>query len=202
MTSKLPDPIRKLAHALAELPGIGPRQATRLALHLTTLAPETAAELIKHLEELRDIKICSRCYFLHQESGELCDMCASPTRDHSTIMIVEKETDLISVENTKKFNGQYFILGPVPKIGGLADWQKTRLENLKKFITTSPDGKATEIILGFNPTSGGDTASDLVAKELVQFTKKITRLGRGLPTGGEIEFADDLTLSDALERRK
>ncbi len=205
MTQNLPDPVRKLAHALAELPGIGPRQATRLAIHLAGEDPALRQTLGSLLQDIGRVKLCSRCYFMHQREDDLCSLCSDPSRDPSVIMIVEKETDLISLENTKKFKGQYLIIGPIPKIGALADSQRVRLKALKAFITApSPvglDGEVKEIILGFNPSSVGDLNARILAKELEEYTKKITRLGRGLPTGGEIEFADDETLGGALEGR-
>ena len=116
-------------------------------------------------------------------------------------MVVEKETDYLSLENTKKFTGRYFIIGPVPKTGFLEAWQKTRLSSLKKYIADSLGGTADEIILGFSPTTLGDFQAGLLLKELAPLAKRISRLGRGLPTGGEIEFADDETLGSALDRR-
>ncbi len=205
MTQNLPDPVRKLAHALAELPGIGPRQATRLAIHLASQDATIRKTLGNLLSDMGKVKLCVRCYFMHEREDDLCSLCSDPSRDPSIIMIVEKETDLISLENTKKFKGQYLIIGPIPKIGALADSQRMRLKALKAFITApSPvglDGEVKEIILGFNPSSVGDLNARILAKELEEYTKKITRLGRGLPTGGEIEFADDETLGGALEGR-
>jgi len=112
---------------------------------------------------------------------------------------------LLSLENTGKFAGRYFVIGEIPKTGFLEESQKLRMQSLKNFITKEPPaglgGKAEEIIFGFNPTSLGDFQASLLMKELAPFGKKISRLGRGLPTGGEIEFADDETLSSAMERR-
>ena len=116
-------------------------------------------------------------------------------------MVVEKETDLISLENTGKFAGRYFIIGEIPKTGLFEDWQKLRLQSLKKQLGEMKDGKAEEIVLGFNPTALGNFQASLLIKELGPLTKKISRLGRGIPTGGEIEFADEDTLSSAVERR-
>ncbi|MEY4731358.1 MAG: Recombinational repair protein recombination protein RecR [Candidatus Parcubacteria bacterium] len=201
MTNTLPDPIRKLADALKELPGIGPRQAIRLAIFLAAQNGAVRSLLADGLSALEGVKLCSRCYFFHQESGDLCRICSDASRERGIIMIVERETDLISLENTGTFNGRYLILGPVPKIGTLADWQKDRLATLRTSIQKEPGGQAREIILGFNPTSVGDFNTTLIQKELAGLAKKISRLGRGLPTGGEIEFADDETLKSALEGR-
>ncbi len=198
---KLPEPINKLKEKLAELPSIGPRQAIRLAFHLISRGENYIKNLACDIDELRRIKTCERCFFVHQNSNSLCDVCKNPARHKDVVMLVEKETDLISLESTGKFRGRYFILGPIPKTGLLEDWQKLRLQNLKSFIQKELGGKADEIILALNPTSVGDFHVSLLAKELGEFTKKISRLGRGLPTGGEIEFADDETLGNALERR-
>jgi recombination protein RecR len=116
-------------------------------------------------------------------------------------MIVKKETDLLSLENTGKFKGRYFTLGNISKTGLLEEWQKLRLKSLKNFIQKELNGVAEEIILAFNPTSAGDFHASLITKELAPFARKISRLGRGLPVGGEIEFADDETLGNALEHR-
>jgi len=197
----LPDPIRRIADQLKGLPGIGPRQAIRLAFYLVGQGRNAIDELSSAAEDLKRMKACSRCFFPHQDKNNLCDICLNPRRDKYTIAILEKETDLVSIENTKKYNGRYLVLGPISKTGALLDFQKLRLQSLKNYIQKELGGKAEEIILAFNPTSYGDFIAASLAKELDGFAKKISRLGRGLPTGGEIEFADDETLGSALERR-
>ncbi len=198
---KLPSPIQKVVDELSELPSIGPRQAIRLAFYLVNVGKENIRGLATSIAELGKVKICERCFFIHQNDGALCDICKNEHRNHGLIMIVEKETDLISLENTGKFSGRYFIVDEIPKTGMLDDTQKLRLQSLKSFIAKELGGQAEEIILGFNPTSLGDLQASLFAKELSPLAKKMSRLGRGLPTGGEIEFADDSTLGSALERR-
>jgi recombination protein RecR len=202
---KLPDPIQNIVQKLSELPSIGPRQAIRLAFYLVASGKEEIKSLADATAALRDIKICERCFFIHQNKGALCDICANSHRAQNVVMVVEKETDLISLENTGKFTGRYFVIGEIPKAGLLEEGQKLRLASLKAFIQKKPPeglgGKAEEIILAFNPTAAGDLQASLLTKELAPLTKKLSRLGRGLPTGGEIEFADDGTLSSALEGR-
>jgi recombination protein RecR len=203
---KLPQSVQRLIASLSDLPSIGPRQATRLVFYLMSRGESRIHELAKSLDELRKIKPCERCFFIHENRGNLCDICSDPRRDQGVILIIEKETDLLSLEATGKFRGRYFILGQMPKTGLLADWQKLRLQALKSFIqkelaSSTGSGQATEIILGMNPTSVGDFHASILTKELAPLAKKISRLGRGLPTGGEIEFADDETLGSALERR-
>ncbi len=206
---RLPEPVRKLIQELSELPSIGPRHATRLAFYLIAQGKNNLENLSRSLEGLKKIKTCSRCFFIHQNENGICDICNDLSRTMQTIMIVEKETDLLSIEKTGKFKGHYCIIGEIPRNGVLNDDQKLRLENLKGLIRKELNdpglhqnfggqGKAEEIILGFNPTSAGDFNASIIAKELQPFTKKISRLGRGLPTGGEIEFADDETLGGAL----
>lgn len=198
---KLPEPLRKLVDRLKGLPSLGPRQATRLTFHLIGLGKDSVRTLAEDIVGLEKLKICERCFFVHQNPDGLCDICRDKNRTEGLIMIVEKETDLLSLENTDKFRGRYFIVGAVPKTGLLEEWQKFRLQNLKSFIQKELGGQAEEIILAFNPTSVGNFHASLLAKELQPHAKKISRLGRGLPTGGEIEFADDETLGSALERR-
>lgn len=198
---KLPLPIQKVVDELSELPSIGPRQAIRLAFYLINEGKQNIRGLATSIAELGTIKTCERCFFIHQNDGALCDICKNQNRNHAIIMVVEKETDLISLENTGKYIGRYFIIGEIQKTGMLDDTQKLRLQSLKSFIEKELNGKAEEIILGFNPTSLGNVQASLLTKELGPFAKKMSRLGRGLPTGGEIEFADDETLGSALDRR-
>ena len=198
---RLPDPIKHVADELTELPGIGPRQAIRLAFFLVGEGKDKLQTLAQSVDALGDLKLCSRCFFVHQNAGDLCDICANPNRNQSLILIEEKETDLVSIESTGKFPGRYFIISEIPKTGVLDAGQKIRLQSLKEFVKKELGGQAQEIILGFNPTSLGDLQSSLLFKDLSPLAKKISRLGRGLPTGGEIEFADDETLGASLDRR-
>ena len=197
----LPKIIQNLVERLSNLPSIGPRQATRLVFYLISQGQNEIIGLAKEIDNLEKIKLCSRCFFIHQNTDNLCDICRDKSREHNTVAIVEKETDLISIENTKSFFGRYLVLGSMPKTGILEDWQKLRVKNLKAFINRECEGKAEEIILAFSPTSNGDFSASLLIRELEPYAKKVTRLGRGLPTGGEIEFADDETLGGALANR-
>lgn len=196
----LPDPIKTFIQLFSTLPGIGIRQATRLAFKLIDSGQNKIEETAKAVSDLKSLKICSRCFFIHQNKDNLCDICRDPNRQKNIIAVVEKETDLISLERTKKFKGHYLILGELAKTGALGSIQKLRLNNLKNYIKKEFE-RAEEIIIAINPTTYGDINSSIIAKELSPFAGKITRLGRGIPTGGEIEFADEETLGQALERR-
>ncbi len=197
----LPEKVKKIIERLSEWPSIGPRQATRLAFYLVGRGNGTLKEAVADLNSLQDIKLCESCFFVHEGSAGLCSICSDKNRKQGSIAVIEKETDLISIENTRKFGGRYFVIGPISRVGVLADWQKNRLEKLKTFIQKDLGGKADEIILAFNPTIGGDLGASILVKELSPLALKLTRLGRGLPMGGEIEFADDETLGEALTKR-
>lgn len=198
----LPASIRSLAAELSELPSIGPRQALRLAFHLVHRGRAVSDNLAAALAGLNLLKTCERCFFIHENQGLFCSICENGSRNEKVVMVVEKETDLISIENTNRFKGRYLVLGEMPRTGVLTENQKQRLAALARSLAALPGKKADEIILAFNPTGLGDFHASLATKELAPFAVKITRLGRGLPSGGEIEFADDETLGSALEGRQ
>jgi recombination protein RecR len=199
----LPEEIKKFIEEFEKLPSIGPRQATRLAFRLIGGGQAKLTELANAVAGLKKVKICPRCFFVHSQKTEVCSICADTTRANDVFMIVEKETDLMSIERTKKYRGKYLILGELTKSGALEPWQKLRLNSLKKIITDEMSDKmAKEIIVALNPTTYGDLNASLIEKELNNYSHKISRLGRGIPTGGEIEFADEETLSHSLTRRE
>src|SRR3989338_8946129 len=209
----LPDPIKKFIDLFSKLPGIGPRQATRFAFHISSAGKSNIEELAKIIYGLSDIKTCSLCFTSHNNAGyeirntrentkkNLCPICSNPQRRKDIIAIIEKETDLISIERTKKCNGRYLVLGDLKKDGVLESVQKLRLNSLKNWIKKECAAQADEIVLAMKPTTYGDLNASLIANELKDSAKKITRLGRGIPTGGEIEFADEETLGAALDKR-
>ncbi|MCL4406419.1 MAG: toprim domain-containing protein [Patescibacteria group bacterium] len=197
----IPELIRQFVDVVSELPGIGPRQAIRLAFYFVNRGKGFNEQVAKAVASLQDITLCKNCFNITANPNGLCDICDDPKRDREVIAIVEKETDLMSMENTKKFNGVYLILGDLKKTGVLDAGQKNRIEVLKDHIARDLGGQTKEIIIAFNPTTYGDINSQIVAKELRPLTQKISRLGRGIPTGGEIEFADEETLTAAIERR-
>lgn len=201
----LPDPIKNFIAIFSKLPSIGLRQATRLAFYLINKGKNQINETAKAISDLEYLKLCSQCFFVYAPPAggkdNFCDICRNPQRQKNIFMILEKETDLISIERTKKFKGRYLILSELTKSGNLESAQKLRLNHLKSIIKKELGTKAEEIIIATNPTTYGDLNAMIITKELKDFAKKITRLGRGIPTGGEIEFADEETLGQALERR-
>jgi recombination protein RecR len=199
----LPEEIKKFVEEFEKLPSIGPRQATRLAFRLISFGQAKISELVNVISGLKKVKICPRCFFVHSQKSNLCSICSDTSRLNDTFMVIEKETDLMSIERTGKYKGRYLVLGELAKSGFLEPWQKLRLNTLKKIISDElPSKKAKEIVVALNPGTYGDLNASLIEKELKPYTEKISRLGRGIPTGGEIEFADEETLTHSLQRRE
>ena len=209
---KIPDPIKPFVHEFAKLPGIGPRQAIRLAYYLAN-NKNIATDISVALQIIQGLKICSACFatynnqenlrsFINADQQELCGICGDQTRDQRTIAIIEKETDLISIESVQKYHGVYLCLGEVKKNGKLNDSQKIKLDALRIRAASVIGGKFNEIIIAFSPTTSGDISAEIIVEYLRGAAIKITRLGRGIPIGGEVEFADPETLQEAIEGRK
>ena len=190
---------------MSYLPSIGPRQATRLSFYLIGLGKDEISELASAIDGLKNIDRCPECFFIttsviaSSAKQSLCPICSNPNRRKDYIAVVEKETDILSLEKTGKFSGRYFVIGDLKKSGLPETEQKLRLNYLKTRL--EKEGGAEEIILAINPTTYGDAGALWLKDELKNSAKKITRLGRGIPTGGEIEFADEDTLGGALDNR-
>jgi len=197
----LGDPIHNFVEALSSLPSMGPRQATRLAFKLIREGRGKIEEISSSVAGLKNLKMCVECFFPHAGTEALCLRCVDRTRTGDVVMIVEKETDLLSLERAGRFPGKYLVLGEFGRAGVLDHSQKLRIESLKSRFLREGIGIAEEIIIAFNPDTYGDINAAIVKKELDKFAKRITRLGRGIPTGGEIEFADSGTLEAAIQRR-
>jgi recombination protein RecR len=197
-----PEPIQSFIRAFSRLPALGPRAATRLAFYIINADPNLRAELLASLSGLHTMDRCPRCFFVKQASEPLCSICANSARDKKQIAIVEKDTDLLSLEQAKTFHGQYLIFGELSKKGVMDSLHTFRIQKLKERIMKECDGMADEILIALNPNTFSDFVSGFLKEELKTVTKKITHLGRGVPTGGDIEFADEETLRHALEGRK
>jgi len=193
--------IKSFVDTFSALPGIGPRQAIRLAFHVIGRGAGFQKELKDSIADLQKIQLCRQCFYIHENTSGLCEYCEDEHRDQEIISIVEKETDVMSMENTKRFNGRYLVVGDIRKTGILEADQKLRIQSLKKWIEKEQGGKVKEIIIAINPTVEGDVIAGIIAEEMRPLAEKVTRLGRGIPTGGEIEFADEDTLSNAIQGR-
>jgi len=196
-----PPSIQKLIALFSKFPTVGPRTAARFVFYLLELSGKEIDELTESITELpRKIKRCSLCFNPFENEGDLCEICSNRARDKTLLCIVEKESDLLSLEKTKKYRGLYFILGGTVSKLKKTDIEKLRIKPLSGRIKNHPEIK--EIILAFNPTTEGEATALYLERLLKPFNKKITRLGRGLPVGGELEYADEDTLSSALEGRR
>ena len=190
-----PRAFQKLIKNLSALPSVGPKMAERLVLFLFKQDTEKIKEFAENLLEIKSMKICHRCFNIAE--GELCEYCKDSKRDQHSICVVEEPLDIISLERTKVFNGLYHVLGGVLQVGDSG-------ENLKisELLSRVEKEKIKEVILATNPTTEGDTTALYLKRKLQPFGIKITRLGRGLSTGADLEYADEITLSEALTNRK
>lgn len=209
-----PKSIQKLTDLFSKFPTVGPRTAARFSFYLLRLSKEEIDNLISAISQLKDnIKICKFCFNPFESSkisgqeNEFCKICSNPSRDKTLLCVVEKEADLVSIEKIKKYAGRYFILGGTLSTLKKADIEKLRAKELEEVVKNHPEIK--EIIIAINPTTEGEATALYLERLLKSLTcgepdrtKKITRLGRGLPVGAELEYADEETLSSALEGRK
>jgi len=194
----LPQPILDLVAALNRLPGIGPRSAERLAMHLVQSEAGAVRQLATALVQARErIRSCEICGALTEESP--CKICSDPQRDVSLICVVERPVDIISIEKSGTFRGKFHVLGGrISPINGVEP-EDLRIADLEKRLPGEP---IREIILALGTDVEGDATSFYLAKRLASPTVKVTRIAHGLPAGSGLEFADELTLSRALEGRR
>ncbi len=165
------------------------------------LPREEVEKLTASISELKNnVKICKSCFNPFESDAELCQICSNPSRDKSLLCIVANETDLTSIEKTKKYKGLYFILGGTVSALKKTDLEKLRIGELENTIKSRSE--IQEIILAMNATTDGEATVLYLERFLKPFNKKITRLGRGLPVGAELEYADEETLKAAFEGRK
>lgn len=196
-----PPSIQKLIDFFSKFPTVGPRTAARFVFYLMKIPKEEIDNFLNLITNLgKAVKICSFCFNPFEGEGELCKICQDPSRDRTLLCIIEKETDLIPIEKTKKYRGLYFILGGAISILKKNNIKKLRIKELEGRVKEHPEIK--EIIIATNPTTEGEATALYLERLLKPLNKKITRLGRGLPVGGELEYADEETLSSALESRR
>lgn len=186
--------IDKIVEYFVRFPGIGPRQARRIGFYLASLDEREVRKLADALIDLKKLRRCKACFSItNLDNNDLCSVCSDTTRNSALVAIVEKETDLDTIENTRKFKGRYLVLGGLSRDGILSPEHRRRLATLKDL---------DEVIIALSPTAYGDVNSSAIELDIKKLTKKVSRLGRGMPTGAELEFADEETLSGALENRK
>jgi len=182
---------------LSNLPGLGERSAERLTFHLLKMTDTNRQSLANSIISLKDIKLCPKCFNLAHNN--LCDICADSSRDRTVICVVEQSEDLWKIEKTGVYKGLYHILqGVISPLDNKGPEDIT----LKHLIQRVKEDKPKEIILSTNPTVDGDNTALYIRKELSALAVKISRLGRGLPVGSNIEYLSKATLIDAFRERK
>jgi len=197
MMQTTPASVTRLIEELAELPGVGRKTAARLTFFLLRNQSDLAERLAEALREIRErTRFCSVCYNITEEDP--CPICADLGRDHSTICVVEEPLDTLAIERAGVYKGVYHVLH-----GVLAPSEGMFVENLRigELVVRIRGGGATEVILATNPTSEGDWTASYLLTRLRPLGVRVTRLGRGLPVGGDLEYADAVTLTRALEGR-
>ncbi|CAM3448170.1 recombination mediator RecR [Hydrogenibacillus schlegelii] len=193
-----PEPLARLIEAFQKLPGIGPKTATRLAFYVLKLPDEDVRALAEALQAVkRDLKTCSICH--NVTDRDPCAICSDPTRDRRTICVVEEPKDVAAMEKMKGYRGLYHVLGgvlsPLDGIGPEELKIKSLLERLQ-------DETVEEVIIATNPSVEGEATAVYLARLIKPSGIRVTRIASGLPVGGDLEYADEVTLARALEGRR
>lgn len=190
-------PVQRLIDELARLPGIGAKTAQRLAFHLLMIEEADARRLSAAISDMRDqVGLCARCF--NVAASEMCSICRDERRDPSLVCVVERPQDIVVVERTQEFRGRYHVLGgSLSPINGIGPGQ-LRFSELAERI---PAEGVAELIVATNPTVEGDATAMYISRELRPLGVKVTRLASGLPVGGDLDYADELTLGRALVGR-
>jgi recombination protein RecR len=190
-----PKPFQKLIDHFSSLPSIGPRLAERLVLYIWKYDKNKIDDFAESLKNLKEkIKFCTQCFNISE--NDLCLICSDKTRDKSIICVVEEPLDIIAIEKTRLMRGLYHVLGGTISSQNNQNLKINELKNRLKIAGTK------EIIIATNPTTEGEATALYLARIIKPFKIKVTRLARGLPTGGDIEYADEATLTGAIEGRK
>jgi recombination protein RecR len=191
-------PVERLIDQLKHLPGVGPKTAQRLAFHLLRAAPEDALALADAIRDAKEkIRECSVCHNI--TDTDPCLYCASPTRNRTTICVVEEAHNILAIEKTRAYSGMYHVLG-----GSLSPLQGRGPEQLriKSLIERLKNGTVEEIIIATNPTAEGEATAVYLSKLLKPLGVRVTRIGVGIPVGADLEYADEVTMLKAMEGRR
>jgi recombination protein RecR len=191
-------PVQDLIDALRRLPGVGMKSAQRLAFHLLKAPEEEARALADAIVAAKEkVAICGECFNVSE--GELCQYCRDPRRDASLICVVEEPGDIIALERTQEFRGKYHVLGGhISPMDGIGPNDLKMRELLQRLAS----GEVKEVILATNPTVEGEATAIYLANLVKPIVARVTRIASGLPVGGDLEYADEVTLGRALEGRR
>lgn len=197
MYRAVPEPVTKLIEAFSRLPGVGPKTASRLTYYLLRAPEEIPLGLSDALKALREqIKFCTVCGNITVDDP--CAVCSDPRRVQTTIAVVEEPLDLLAIERTGSYNGLYHILnGVISPVNGIGPDQL----RIKELVSRVQGGNVSEVIIATNPGQEGDATAMYIQRELANKGAKVTRLARGLPVGGDLEYVDAVTLTRALQGR-
>ncbi len=190
--------IARLLEELERLPGIGPKSAQRLTYHILRADEEDTKRLADAILEVkRVIHFCPRCFNFAE--GDLCDICADPSRDHSTICVVEEPRDVVAIDRTGEYSGVYHVLqGAISPIDGIGPDQL----RVRELVDRVSQEDVREVVIATDPDVEGETTALYLARLLKPLGVKVTRIASGLPVGGDLEYADEVTLGRALEARR
>ena len=191
-------PVQALIDELGRLPGIGPKSAQRIAFHLLKIPTDDVNRLAMSITDAKArVRFCDRCW--NFADGELCPICLDDRRDTTTLCVVEESRDIVSIERTGEFRGRYHVLlGAMSPLDGIGPEQ---LKMKELFARLEPEG-VQEVIVCTNPNTEGEVTALYLARMLKPFGIRVTRIASGLPVGGDLEYADELTLGRALEGRR
>jgi recombination protein RecR len=191
-------PVQELIDELGRLPGVGPKSAQRIAFHLLKLPPQDALRLARAITEAKErVSFCHRCFNISE--GEECELCSDPRRDATILCVVEEPRDIVAVEKTQEFSGRYHVLqGAISPIEGIGPEQL----RVKELLARLDAEGVQEVILCTNPNLEGEATAMYLARLLGPLGLRVTRIASGLPVGGDLEYADELTLGRALEGRR
>lgn len=191
--------IESAVNNFSKLPGIGQKTALRLVLHLLKQEENLTQDLSKALVDMRlNIKYCKKCHNISDD--EVCNICSNPVRDQSIICLVEDTRDVLAIENTSQYNGLYHVLGGIiSPIEGIGPDDLT-VDSLIARVSAK-ESEVKEIILGLSPTMEGDTTAFYITKKVKPFGIKTSTIARGIPIGGELEYADEITLGRSIITR-
>jgi len=191
-------PVQDLIDELGRLPGVGPKSAQRIAYHILKIPKTDATRLSTAIVEVKErISFCDRCFNIAE--GEECGICRDPSRDTTVLCVVEESRDIVAFERTREFRGRYHVLqGAISPIEGIGPEQLRISELLSRITVEGVD----EIILAMNPNIEGEATAMYLARLLEPLGIAVTKIASGLPVGGDLEYADELTLSKALEGRQ
>jgi recombination protein RecR len=198
VASPFEGPVQSLVDELGRLPGVGPKSAQRIAFYLLKAAPEDAKRLARAILEAKErVSWCRRCFNFAE--GELCVYCRDDRRDPTLLCVVEEPRDIVAVERTQEYRGVYHVLlGAISPIEGIGPDQL----KVKELLARVNDEGVQEVILATNPNIEGEATAMYLARLLKPLGLRVTRIASGLPVGGDLEYADEVTLGRALEGRR